>query len=622
MTSNNKLHGWNGKLLSVDLSVRRIKDLPIDKAVLKAYLGGRGLNMWLMHQNLAPSTRPFDPENLLIFGSGPLVGTTIPANGRYNVSSRSPLTGLLGDSNCAGFWAPALRKAGYDGIVVSGRADSPVYLVITNERTEIRDAAFLWGKTVSQTDSILREAHGAEAQVLGIGPAGEKKVRFAAILNNIDRAAGRTGNGAVMGSKLLKAIVVKSTGKVSVAASAAVRSVAKEIRSEMRSSPSFEVRSQYGTPMLVQLYNTMGVLPTHNHQKNTFAGADRISGERLKNDYVSRPESCFMCPVHCSRRSQVSSGRFAGVSTEGPEFETMCAMGSNLGNDDLESLIYLNRRLNDLGLDSISTGAVIGYAMECYQRGLIGHRETDGLDLTWGNLDAILEMVERIAARRGLGDLLAEGAQRASRRIKDSEPYALHIKGLEVPTQGVRGLKAWALGWAVASRGGDHCRAFPVMETTWPPEKAEHFFGSKKAADRFAYDGKASMVKWAEDYGAVIDSLGICKIAYQAMGLSPDMVAKSYQAVTGIEMNAADLLMAGERINTLERLLNLKFGLTPGLDTLPARFTDEPISDGPGQGETVDLDRMLGEYYALRGWDPVSGYPSQAKLLELGIATY
>jgi len=454
MTSNNKLHGWNGKLLSVDLSVRRIKDLPIDKAVLKAYLGGRGLNMWLMHQNLAPSTRPFDPENLLIFGSGPLVGTTIPANGRYNVSSRSPLTGLLGDSNCAGFWAPALRKAGYDGIVVSGRADSPVYLVITNERTEIRDAAFLWGKTVSQTDSILREAHGAEAQVLGIGPAGEKKVRFAAILNNIDRAAGRTGNGAVMGSKLLKAIVVKSTGKVSVAASAAVRSVAKEIRSEMRSSPSFEVRSQYGTPMLVQLYNTMGVLPTHNHQKNTFAGADRISGERLKNDYVSRPESCFMCPVHCSRRSQVSSGRFAGVSTEGPEFETMCAMGSNLGNDDLESLIYLNRRLNDLGLDSISTGAVIGYAMECYQRGLIGHRETDGLDLTWGNLDAILEMVERIAARRGLGDLLAEGAQRASRRIKDSEPYALHIKGLEVPTQGVRGLKAWALGWAVASRGG------------------------------------------------------------------------------------------------------------------------------------------------------------------------
>jgi aldehyde:ferredoxin oxidoreductase len=294
-------------------------------------------------------------------------------------------------------------------------------------------------------------------------------------------------------------------------------------------------------------------------------------------------------------------------------------MGSNLGNDDLESLIFLNRRLNDLGMDSISTGAVIGYAMECYQRGLIGCQDTDGLELTWGNLDAILEMVERIAERRGLGDLLAEGAKRASRRIKGSKPYALHIKGLEVPTQGVRGLKAWALGWAVASRGGDHCRAFPVMETTWPPEKAEQFFGSKQAADRFAYDGKASMVKWAEDFGAVIDSLGICKIAYQAMGLSPDIVAKAYQAVTGIEINTSDMLMAGERINTLERLLNLKFGLKPDLDTLPARFTSEPVSEGPGQGETVELDRMLGEYYALRGWDPVSGYPHPAKLEELGL---
>lgn len=621
MKNNDKLYGWNGKLLKVDLSRRKVEDQQIDAAVLKAYLGGRGLNIWILHQNLNSSVKPFSPENLLIFGAGPLVGTMIPANGRYNASSRSPLTGLLADSNSAGFWAPPLRKIGYDGIVISGAADRPVYLLITNEHAEIRDASFLWGKTVSETDSRLREEHGKDAQVLCIGPAGEKQVRFAAVLNNVDRAAGRTGNGAVMGFKKLKAIVIIGKGKIAVANPEQVRAVAKEIRAEMRSSPSFEVRSEYGTPMLVQLYDHMGVLPTNNHQRGTFEGAEHISGERLKDEYVLRPESCFMCPVHCSRRSEIKSGRFAGVSTEGPEFETMCAMGSNLGNDDLASLVFLNRRLNDLGMDSISTGAVIAYAMECYQRGLIGLSDTDGLELTWGNLDAILEMVERIAERRGLGDLLAEGVRRAARNIQDSEPYALHIKGMEVPTQGVRGLKAWALGWAVASRGGDHCRAFPVMETTWPPEKAKEFFGSEKAADRFAYEGKAAMVKWAEDFGAVIDSLGICKIAYQAMGLTPDIVAKAFQAVTGIETNSLEILKAGERIITLERLLNLNLGLKPEQDTLPARFIQEPLLDGPSKGETVDIDRMVRDYYDLRGWDSASGYPSQEKLKELGISS-
>ena len=622
MKTNNKPYGWNGKLLNVNLSNRKVEDQRIEASVLEAYLGGRGLNMWILHQNLTSSVSPFSPENLLVFGAGPLVGTIIPANGRYNVSSRSPLTGLLGDSNSAGFWAPPLRKVGYDGIIVRGKADHPVYLLITGDRTEIRDASSLWGKTVSQTDTLLRKEHGKDSQVLCIGPAGEKKVRFAAVLNNIDRAAGRTGNGAVMGSKNLKAIVVHGEGKIPVADPEQVRAVAKEIRAAMRGASSFEVRSQFGTPMLVNLYNEMGVLPTNNHQSGVFKTADRISGERLKTEYVVRPESCYFCPVHCSRHAEIKSGQFAGVATEGPEFESMCAMGSNLGNDDLASLIFLNRRLNDLGMDSISTGGVISYAMECYQRGLIGPADTDGLELTWGNTDAILQLVERTAARQGLGDLLAEGVKRAARKIQGSEHYALHIKGMEVPTQEVRGLKAWGLAWAVASRGGDHCRAFPVMETTWSPEQTKAFFGSEKAADRFAYEGKAAMVKWAEDFGAVIDSLGICKIAYQAMGLTPDLIAKAFQAVTGIESDGRGILEAGERINNLERLLNLKLGLNPEQDTLPVRFTDEPLPEGPSKGETVQLDQMIEKYYNLRGWDPVSGYPSHAKLKELGIPSY
>ena len=609
-------YGWHGKMLMVDLGQVCITDRHIDESIYRLFLGGRGLNMWLLYQHLNAAVEPLSPENLLIFGAGPLVGTMIPSNGRYNVSSRSPLTGLLGDSNSAGYWSPPLRKIGYDGIIVSGKADKPVYLMVTNDGIELLDASSLWGKTVSETDSIIRQEHGKGCQVLSIGPGGENLVRFAAVLNNIDRAAGRTGMGAVMGSKNLKAIAIKGKGSIPVANPEAMRAVSKEIREAMRASASFEARSQYGTPMLVNLYNALGVLPTRNHQSGVFPTADKISGERLKDEYVTKPETCYMCLVHCSRRAEVSSGRFAGTSLEGPEFETMCAMGSNLANDDLASLIYLNRRLNDLGIDSISTGAVISYAMECYEKGLISTKDTDGLKLTWGNIDAILTLVDNIANRKGFGDLLAEGVKRAAEQIEGSEDYALHVKGMEVPTQGVRGLKAWALGWAVASRGADHCRSFPVMETTWTPEKTEKFFGSKKAADRFAYEGKGAMVKWGEDFGATHDALGICKIAYKAMGLMPELVAKAYSAVTGIEMDGDELLKAGERIVTLERLLNLKLGLTPDQDTLPKRFTDEPLPEGPGKGETVKLDQMMKEYYELRGWDK-NGYPSKDKLAEL-----
>ena len=619
MSIQSEQYGWHGKMLMVDLDTRKITDHHIDESIYRLFLGGRGLNMWLLYQHLNSAIAPLSPENLLIFGAGPLVGTMIPSNGRYNVSSRSPLTELLADSNSAGYWSPPLRKIGYDGIIISGKAESPVYLMITSERIELLEASSLWGKTVSETDTLIRQEHGKECQVLAIGPGGENLVRFAAILNNVDRAAGRSGNGAVMGSKNLKAIVVKGKGSIPIANKEAVRAVSKEIREAMRDSSSFKARSQYGTPMLVNLYNALGVLPTRNHQSGVFDGAENISGERLKDEYVTKPETCYMCPVHCSRRSKITTGRFAGTSTEGPEFETMCAMGSNLANDDLGSLVFFNKHLNDLGIDSISTGAVIAYAMECYEKGLITTADTDGLELTWGNVDAILALVDNIAARKGFGDLLAEGVKRAAEQIEGSEDYALHVKGMEVPTQGVRGLKAWALGWAVASRGADHCRSFPVMETTWSPEKTEKFFGSKKAADRFAYEGKAAMVKWGEDFGATHDALGICKIAYQAMGLTPEIVAKAYSAVTGIDMDGDELLKAGERIVTLERLLNLKLGLTPDQDTLPKRFTDEPLPEGPGQGETVKLDQMMKEYYELRGWDS-KGYPGREKLEELDMA--
>lgn len=611
--------GWTGKMLKVDLSARRVENEEIEPSLLESFLGGRGLNIRMLYQNLTSSTDPFDPENILVFGAGPLVGTLIPANGRYNVSSRSPLTKLLADSNSAGFWAPPLKKAGYDAILVRGAADRPVYLSITEDQVEIRQASHLWGKTVSETDNQLRLDHGRSAHVLAIGPAGENLVRFASVLNDVDRAAGRTGNGAVMGSKKLKAIVVRAKGRIPVADPGQVRSAVQEIMKAILSSPSFNVRSQFGTPMLTLLYNQMGVLPTFNHQTGVFPGADKISGARLKEEYVVRPKSCYLCPVHCSRYSEVRQGRFAGIKLEGPEFETVCSMGSELGNDDLESILYLNRKLNDLGMDSISAGGAIAYAMECYEKGLIERADTDGLELTWGNTEAIIELIERMAYRQGFGDILADGVRLASLKIAGSERYALHVKGMEVPTQEVRGLKAWGLGWAVSSRGADHCRAFPVMETTWSPEQAKTFFGSEKSADRFAYEGKAAMVKWAEEFGAVIDSLGLCKIAYLAMGVSPSLVAKAFQSVTGIETEEATLLKAGERIINLERLLNLRLGLSPSEDTLPARFLEEPLPEGPSRGEVIRIEEMVQEYYRLRDWDPLTGYPKADKLNELSL---
>ncbi|RPJ09317.1 MAG: aldehyde ferredoxin oxidoreductase, partial [Deltaproteobacteria bacterium] len=405
-----KRFGGTGKILRVDISEKTVDTEEIDPLEQEQFIGGRGINGSILYRSLTGSIEPFDPQNLLVFGAGPLVGTLLPANGRFNVSSRSPLTSLLGDANAAGLWAPLLKKTGFDGIAVRGRSENPVYLLVTEEKVEIRDASLLWGRTVSETDRELRKQHGQRAHVSAIGPAGENLVRFASVMTDVDRAAGRTGNGAVMGSKRLKAIVVSGRRPVPVADPDKVRSLAQEIKAAMVSAPSFRSRSQLGTPMVILLYNQMGVLPAKNHQTGIFAGAEKISGERLREKYVARLKSCYGCPIHCSRFSEVKKGKFGDVRVEGPEFETLCFMGSNLMNGDLESIVYLNRRLNDLGMDSISTGGTIAYAMECYENGLIKREDVDGLDLGWGNVEAVLQLVEGIAYRRGFGDLLVVSA--------------------------------------------------------------------------------------------------------------------------------------------------------------------------------------------------------------------
>jgi len=613
------MKGFTGKILSLDLTNKGIQNISPTEEEEKAYLGGRGINVSILYQALTKPIDPYSGDNPLIFGAGPLVGTHVPANGRYNVTCISPLTGLLADSNAAGVWPVALKKAGFDGIVIRGKSENPVFININDDSVRLEAAGDLWGKDVTATTKILKERYGAKSQVLAIGPGGENLVRYACIMNDLDRAAGRTGTGAVMGSKKLKAIVINGTGSIPLADPVKTQEAVVRIKTAMKESPSYMVRSTYGTPMLTMLYNNMGVLPTRNNQSGVFEGAEMISGERLKKLYVVKPKSCFACPVHCSRMSRIEEGPYAGLELEGPEFETLCSLGSRCGNSDLESLLYMNRLVNDLGLDSISVGGTIAYAMECYEKGHITKKDCDGLELTWGNVEAMISLIKKIAFREGFGNLLAEGVMRASKIIPNSERYALHIKGMEIPTQEVRGLKAWGLGWAVASRGADHCRAFPVMETTWTPEMAESFFGSPEAANRFSYQGKGNLVKWAEDYGAVVDAVGLCTISYIAMGLPIEMVTEAFNAVTGTDFTPEELLLAGERINNLERLINLKLGFTPSMDTLPERFQKEPLPEGASAGETIDIGRLIEDYYKVRGWNLEDGLPVKETLERLSL---
>lgn len=614
-------YGWMGRRVIIDLSREKSVKEQLKEELLKSYLGGRGINVKVLHDLVSQNLDPLSPENPLIFGTGPVTGTLFPSNGRHNVTSKSPLTGILGDSNSGGFWGPELKFAGYDQIVLVGRSRKPVYIWIDDDGVQIRDASNLWGETTWETDRLIKEELGDEAiQIACIGQGGENLVRYAAIMNNLARAAGRTGMGAVMGSKNVKAIVVRGSRGVGIAHPELFEELCKDAFEKIYRAASYESRSKYGTTMLISIYNTMGVLPTRNSQTGVFEGAEEISGEVLLEKYVVKNKACFSCPIHCSR--YFSMKNFYETSGEGPEFETLCSLGARCGNSNLESILYANNLANQYGIDTISTGNVIAFAMECYEKGLITDSDTGGIEFTWGNHEAIVEAVKKIAFREGFGDILADGVKRASEKIgRGAERFALHVKGLEPPEQDVRGLKAWGLGWAVSSRGADHLRAFPLPETTWTPEEVKETFGTEKAADRFAYLGKADMVKHFEEICAISDSMEMCKITLIALkALKPEDAAKIIYAVTGWEIDDRELLRVGERIVNLERLFNLREGISRRDDTLPERYLKRPMPEGPSKGNIVELEPMLDRYYELRGWNARTGIPERKKLEELNLA--
>lgn len=597
------MYGYRGTVLRINLSTGDIKKEALDKELAKQYLGGRGLAEKMFANEVDHKIEPFDVDNKLFIAAGPLSGVqTVPTGGRYMVITKSPLTGTIASSNSGGRWGAELKFAGYDMIIVEGKSEKPVYISIVDEEVTIKDAAHLWGKMTSETTEMLLKENDPKAKVLNIGPGGEKLSRIAAVMNDLDRAAGRSGVGAVMGSKNLKAIVVKGSSKPEVADKDKLKEVVKRVNEKIRENGvTGQGLPTYGTAVLVNIINENGVFPANNFQQSTFAQAEEISGETLAEKYLVKRVGCYGCPIACGRHCKVDD-----IESGGPEYETVWGFGADCGVSDLAAVIKANYWCNEVGLDTISASTTIASAMELYQRGLIKDEELDGLSLEFGNAEAVIEWTKRMGLREGLGDKMAEGSYRLGEMYGAPE-YSMSVKKQELPAYDPRAIQGQGLAYATSNRGGCHVRAYLISpEILALPEKL----------DRFEANGKPEWVKIFQDLTAAIDSTGMC--LFTSFAMNADDYADIINAVTGYDFDAASLLATGDRIWNMEKLFNIDSGLGKADDTLPKRLLEEGIVDGPSKGSLSQLDEMLPKYYDVRGWD-TEGVPTEAKLAELGI---
>ena len=602
------LGGYIGKILRVDLTERRISTEKLDAEIAKKFIGGKGLGAKILYDSLKLGTDPLSPENILIFASGPLTATLAPTSARWAVVTKSPLTNIFLDCQVGGYFGAAMKLAGFDCIIMEGKADSPVYLWVHDGNAEILNAGDLWGKGCFETENTLKKRLGESAHVASIGPAGENLVRYACISVDKYRQAGRGGAGAVMGSKNLKAVAVRSASyKIEYADPEGFREAAKKALKVIRENSFIPLRRKYGTPVWVAPVNKAALLPTRNFRTGVFEKAENISGETMRDKIVVKDGTCYNCIIQCWKYTHVESGKYKVDELAGPEYESIALLGSDCGVGSIEAVAHANMLCDDLGLDTISTGNSIAFAMECYERGLLTAEDTDGLELKFGNADAEIEMVKKIAYRKGLGNLLAEGVRRASKKIGDgSERFAMHVKGLEIPGYDPRGAFGMALAYATSDRGACHQRAWTV--------RAEI---EGKLEPRFSTKGRARFVKETQDERAMCFSLVLCDFAPLEVKHFVELLNKA----TGFNFTVEDYLKTGERIWNLTRLFNVREGITRKDDTLPPRFMEEPLPEGATKGQVVTkemLDEMLDEYYALRGWDK-NGVPTEEKLKELGL---
>lgn len=624
LAANKAWYGYAGRVLTVDLTSGSFTFSPLEEDLVERFIGGRGLNVAWLYSKMKKGLDPLSPENPLVFGVGPFAGTMFPGGSRFNVSAKSPHTGILGDSNAGGFFGAELKFAGLDQLRIFGKAPQLSYLFIHNDRVEIRPALHLAGLDVWETDSAIRaEVRDPRAQIACAGPAAEHGVTFAGIFTNLVRPAARTGMGTVMASKNLKAIVVRGTRPVRVADPKAFASLLAELDKDIRGHREYGARALMGTTRLVHALNEAGCLATRHFKTGRFHAAEDVSGERLAEVHKKKSKACYGCTIPCSRFYEIASGPYAGLKSEGPEFEGLAGFSSRVGVADLGAALKGVDICNRLGMDVITASEVISFAMECYESGIISREEADGLDLTWGNEQTVFTLLEKIGRREGFGDVLADGVKKAAERIgRGSEKLAMHVKGLEVFQADPRGLKAYALGYALASRGGDHLRSEPSFEFSEDPEEGLRRFGARESAFRLEYKGKGRVVKYYEELSALADILDACKNTIVNMEVLPfDRAADFLRAATGRDAGEAYVQRVCERIVNLERAFIVREGIRRKDDTLPERFLKEPLpaGSGPSAGSVVELEPMLDEYYEARGWDVATGVPTREKLEVLGL---
>ncbi|MGQ9787726.1 MAG: aldehyde ferredoxin oxidoreductase family protein [Candidatus Hadarchaeaceae archaeon] len=609
---------YRGKILEVDLSSGNVVKHSLEPNVARRLVGGKGLAAWLLYKMVEPGTDPFDEKNVLIFATGPLTGTIAPSQ-RGLACAKSPLTGTFSDSYFGGHFIQELKYAGYDALVVKGKSENLSYLWIDEGQVKIEDATSLKGQDTTQTNvSIKRELGDSRVKVACIGPAGEKKAKFALIDCDVKRQAGRGGLGAVMGSKNLKAVAIRGTGSVEVAKPQEFFELAKEsYRILIESEAVKAVWSRYGTAGSVEFSNMQGFFPTKNFQDGHIENGDKLSGLSQSKLLWLRRAACYSCPIICSAISVVRKGPYSGTVLDGIEYETTGLLGANCGLTDPEVVAYANYLCDELGLDTITTGGVIGLAMELFERGIWNSPELGALKLRFGNGGAVLKLIRMIAHREGVGDLLAEGVKRVAEKIGGrAKDFVIHIKGLETPAWPPRGSPGMGLALATADRGGCHERGWPVGY------EVEGFPGPSGPVERLSLEGKAELVKWEQDWLAAVDTLIGCD--FSRNGLTPEHSAQLLSAATGWEIKTDEFLRIGERVWNLTRMFNVREGFTRKDDDLPRRFKEEPLPSGPAKGHMVsasDLNRMLDDYYRLRKWDS-DGVPTREKLAELGLEEF
>lgn len=611
------MSGWTGQILRVNLTEGTSATEPIPKEWLEEYIGGRGLGDRYLVEEVDPKVDPLSPDNKMIFATGPLTGTPVPCGARYMVITKGALTNAITTSNSGGHWGPELKFAGYDLLIVEGKSPKPVYLYIHDDQVELRDASNYWGKGVNDTEDGLRSELGIPAlRIASIGPAGENLVKFACIMNDKHRAAGRSGVGTVMGSKNLKAIAVRGTGGVSIANPEAFMKAVWAMRGTMQDNPGRKSFAELGTAATIDMTQAFGGLPTRNFKQGQFEEYENLNGNTIKDTRLVTNKACFACTIACGRVTRLDGDdadkfmvnmhpRNWKEANEGPEYESAWALGADTGVGELDAVLKANWMCNDLGMDPISMGATLAAAMELYEDGKIGDSDVE-MPLTFGSPEALVRMTEATAYREGFGDELAEGSKLMGEKFKDPDVF-MGVKGQEFPAYDPRGFQGMGVAFATCNRGACHLRAWtPGIETSGK-------------YDPHVPEGKSEWVVGEQHRTTAHDNTGICLFVGGAGGPLEALVPCS-AAATGIDYTIEDFVKIGERTWNLERIFNLRAGLTKADDNLPKRLLKEAHTEGPSKGVVVQLDKMLPIYYRERGWDE-EGVPTPDKLAELGLAS-